>query len=134
MLSIKEWQIKYKLKYFADGTKKKLVEAGWYDWFCSYDELNIKTKQYSKWILKIHDSAKLSIDKNGMIFINKLRMDGLYYDSIKMVDIENDIDILLIDIYEGDNGFFYIVYDIKEFNKKIFETNYSDELVVFLNS
>lgn len=134
MLSIKEWQIKYKLKYFDDATREKLVEAGWYDWFCSYDELNIKTKQYSKWILKLRDSSKLSIDKNGMIFINKLRMDGLDYDSIKMVDINNDIDLLLIDIYEGENDFLYKVYDIKEFNKKVFETNYSDELVVFLNS
>lgn len=133
MLSIKEWQIKYKLKYFVDGTKEKLVEAGWYDWFCSYDELNSKTKQYSNWILKLRDSSKLSIDKIGMIFINKLRMDGLYYDSIKMVDIDNDIDLLLIDIYEGENDFLYIVYDTKEFNKKVFETNYSDKLVEFLN-
>ncbi len=134
MLSIKEWQIKYKLKYFADGTKEKLVEAGWYDWFCSYDELNNKIKLYSKWILKLNDSSKLSIDKNGMIFINKLRMDGLYYDSIKIVNIDNDIDLLLIDIYEEDNYFLYKIYDIKEFNKKVFETYYLDELVVFLNS
>lgn len=134
MLSIKEWQIKYKLRYFENGGKDKLVEAGWYDWFCSYDELKIKIKQYSKWILNLCDSSKISIDKNGMIFINKLRIDGLYYDSIKIVNIDNDIDLLLIDIYSKNNYFLYEIYDIREYNKKIYETNSMEELIRFLNS
>ncbi len=134
MLIIKEWQRKYKLSYFDNESKDKLVEAGWYDWFCSYDELKTKTKQYSEWILKLHNSSRISIDKNGMILTNKLRMDGLYYDSIKIVDIDNDVDLLLIDIYSKNNYFLYEIYEIKEYNKKIYETSSINELIMFLNS
>ncbi len=133
MLSIKEWQLKYKTGYFTNVTKEKIIEAGWYDWFCSYDELNTKMQHNSDWILELCNSSKISIDKNGLIFSNKLIFNGLYYDSVKIIDIDNDIDLLLIDIYKVRNNFIYKVYDIKTYSKKIYETVSTKELARFLN-
>jgi len=133
MLTIKEWQLKYKSGYFESSDIKKIAEAGWYDWFCSCDELNIKNEQNGKWILKLCDSTKISIDKNGIIFSNKFRLDGVYYDSVKIVDIEKDMDLFLIDIYTENNNINYKLYDIKKYYKKVIETKSIDSIISFLN-
>lgn len=133
MISIKEWQLKYKNNYFNELDIKKIIEAGWVDWYCNIEELIKKTKKYSNWILKLCDSSKIALESDGFVFKNKYNMLGLNYDSITVIDIISDKEKILIDIYMVDRKINYDVYKVSEYYEKIFETTQISELISFLN-
>ena len=80
---------------YNEGIHKCMVEAGWWDWFCSTKALANKTKKLYKQIIRIVEANKLSNNANfdpEKVYIrlkNCCPVDGKLYDTICIFAIDH---------------------------------------------
>lgn len=134
-ISLKEWIENFNNGEYEAKDFKTQCNAGWYDWFCKDESLANKTKKMGKIIKKINNEYLLN---NCYVFFkNNCPVVGPLYDDFRFCKLVDDGDsrvLYTISINDKRNNYTYTVYGREnDFETALFETNYSKELVKFLN-
>lgn len=115
-ISIKEWQEKYKNGEFSSPDFETQVSAGWYDWFCNTDSLEKKTHFFSKAIMLLKDSSRVSLDNHYVWFKNNCPFDYPLYDDFRIADMKTGEVLYTIVKHDpmNEEKCLWTVYAIKE--------------------
>ena len=132
-MSVRTWQERFRAGDFSSRDRAVQCEAGWYDWFCRDDALAGRLKKISGVVLGITDPFIL--DNYYVWFKNNCPLSGPLYDDFRIADIEtnNNLIVVQIDCFRNDSK--YTAYErLDGFEKPVFETKSSRELVNWLNT
>ena len=135
-LKLREWQKKFKSGAFDKSDISTQIEAGWFDWFCRDTSLAYKTKKMGSIIKQIKDGGRIDLDNTYVFFKNNCPLNGPLYDSFGICNI-NYRDVVLFSVQINCCWFDhkYTVLGLgNAFEKPLFETNSSRELVKWLNT
>lgn len=133
-ISLRAWIDKFKLGLYDENNRKTQINAGWYDWFCRDTSLANKTKKMGQVVKQIKDGDKINLDKNYVWFKNNCPMRGPLYDDFRIADLETGDVLFTVQFNSPWEDFNYTVYGrFNDFQKPLFKTNSSKELVKWLN-
>lgn len=133
-ISVKEWQRRFANGEYLSNDFKTQCAAGWYDWFCRTESLRNKTQRMGRIILKVKSGGKINMDNWYVWFKNNCPMVGPLYDDFRFADRKTGDVQFTICIGDQREDFTYVVYGRKnDFQTPLFQTNYSRELVKWLN-
>ena len=119
---------------FDSKDTKTQIEAGWFDWFCKDSSLVNKTKRFIKILKQIKPGGKLNLQTSYVWFKNNCPLQGSLYDDFRIADIETNNNLLVVEIDCARNDSKYTVFErLNGFKQPVFQTNYSRELVKWLN-
>lgn len=110
------------------------IKAGWFDWFCKDSSLANKTKKMGNIIKQIKTGGKVDLETSYVWFKNNCPLNGPLYDDFRIADIETNNNLIVVQIDCAWNDFKYTAYErLDGFEKPVFESNSSRELVKWLN-
>ena len=133
-ITLSQW-----IQYFNQGEFDKKdtqtqIKAGWFDWFCKDSSLANKTKKMGNIIKQIKTGGKVDLETSYVWFKNNCPLNGPLYDDFRIADIETNNNLIVVQIDCVLNDFKYTAYErLDGFEKPVFESNSSRELVKWLN-
>ena len=89
-ITVREWQKKFREGDFNNKSFDSMVEAGWYDWFCSTSSLFNRLKKLAPLIMAITDPNIL--DNYYVWFKNNCPMCDPLYDDVRFEPISGERD------------------------------------------
>ena len=134
-IKLSEWIQRFKSREFEKPDTTTQINAGWFDWFCRDTSLANKTKKMGNIIKQIKAGGKVDLETSYVWFKNNCPLSGPLYDDFRIADIEtnNNLIVVQIDCFRNDSK--YTAYErLDGFEKPVFETNSSRELVKWLNT
>ena len=134
-IKLSEWIQRFKSGEFENKNTKTQIEAGWFDWFCRDTSLANKTKKMGNIIKQIKAGGKVDLETSYVWFKNNCPLSGPLYDDFRIADIEtnNNLIVVQIDCFRNDTK--YTAYErLDGFDKPVFQSNSSRELVKWLNT
>ena len=134
-IKLTEWIQRFKSGEFEKPDTTTQINAGWFDWFCRDTSLANKTKKMGNIIKQIKPGGKVDLESSYVWFKNNCPLSGPLYDDFRIADIEtnNNLIVVQIDCFRNDSK--YTVYErLDGFEKPVFQTNSSRELVKWLNT
>ena len=133
--SLNHWIKRFNEGHFEFKDTSTQIDAGWYDWFCKDTSLANKTKKMGNIIKQIKAGGKVDLETSYVWFKNNCPLSGPLYDDFRIADIEtnNNLIVVQIDCFRNDSK--YTAYErLDGFEKPVFQTNSSRELVKWLNT
>jgi hypothetical protein len=134
-IKLSEWIQRFKSGEFNKPDATTQIKAGWFDWFCRDTSLANKTKKMGNIIKQIKAGGKVDLETSYVWFKNNCPLSGPLYDDFRIADIEtnNNLIVVQIDCFRNDSK--YTAYErLDGFEKPVFQTNSSRELVKWLNT
>jgi len=134
-IKLTEWIQRFKSGEFEKPDTTTQINAGWFDWFCRDTSLANKTKKMGNIIKQIKPGGKVDLESSYVWFKNNCPLSGPLYDDFRIADIEtnNNLIVVQIDCFRNDSK--YTVYErLDGFEKPVFQSNSSRELVKWLNT
>ena len=134
-IKLSEWIQRFKSGEFDKPDSTTQIKAGWFDWFCRDSSLANKTIKMGNIIKQIQVGGKVDLETSYVWFKNNCPLSGPLYDDFRIADIEtnNNLIVVQIDCFRNDSK--YTAYErLNGFEKPVFETNSSRELVKWLNT
>lgn len=134
-IKLSEWIQRFNSGEFEKPDTTTQINAGWFDWFCRDTSLANKTKKIGNIIKQIKAGGKVDLETSYVWFKNNCPLSGPLYDDFRIADIEtnNNLIVVQIDCFRNDSK--YTAYErLDGFEKPVFETNSSRELVKWLNT
>ena len=134
-IKLSEWIQRFKSGEFEKPDTTTQINAGWFDWFCKDTSLANKTKKMGNIIKQIKAGGKVDLETSYVWFKNNCPLSGPLYDDFRIADIEtnNNLIVVQIDCFRNDSK--YTAYErLDGFEKPVFETKSSRELVNWLNT
>lgn len=95
-ISVRHWQENFQSGTYSDNSFMTQVSAGWYDWFCSDDELPDRLKEIAQVVMGITDPFIL--DNYYVWFKNNCPVVGPLYDDVRFEPLA-----------DGRNGKYFVV-------------------------
>ena len=134
-IKLSEWIQRFNSGEFEKPDTTTQINAGWFDWFCRDTSLANKTKKMGNIIKQIKAGGKVDLDTSYVWFKNNCPLSGPLYNDFRIADIEtnNNLIVVQIDCFRNDSK--YTAYErLDGFEKPVFQTNSSRELVKWLNT
>jgi hypothetical protein len=134
-IKLSEWIQRFKSGEFEKPDTTTQINAGWFDWFCRDISLANKTKKMGNIIKQIKPGGKVDLESSYVWFKNNCPLSGPLYDDFRIADIEtnNNLIVVQIDCFRNDTK--YTAYErLDGFEKPVFQSNSSRELVKWLNT
>ena len=134
-IKLSEWIQRFKSGEFEKPDTTTQINAGWFDWFCRDTSLANETKNMGNIIKQIKAGGKVDLETSYVWFKNNCPLSGPLYDDFRIADIEtnNNLIVVQIDCFRNDSR--YTAYErLDGFEKPVFETDSSRELVKWLNT
>jgi len=134
-IKLSEWIQKFNDGEFDHYGSATQIKAGWYDWFCKDTSLLNKTKKMGNIIKQIKSGGKVNLETSYVWFKNNCPLSGPLYDDFRIADIETNNNLIVIQIDCVWNVSKYTAFErLDGFDKPVFETNSSRDLVKWLNT
>jgi hypothetical protein len=86
--TLKEWVEMYDRGEFRHRDRGVMVDAGWYDWFCTDGSLSNRMEKMVGMVKAAAESPFIDSTKVRIFFKNNCPMVGPTYDSFSIVDME----------------------------------------------
>jgi hypothetical protein len=86
--SIREFIQNYEAGKYADTSRKTMIAAGWYDWFCDGSALKDKLDNLFPKVKQIANSKKIDMDRMYVFFKNNCPCAGALYDDFRFCDLK----------------------------------------------
>lgn len=132
--TLSHWIQKFNQNEFDKKDTHTQIKAGWFDWFCKDSSLANKTKKMGSIIKQIKAGGKVDLETSYVWFKNNCPLNGTLYDDFRIADIETNNNLIVVQIGCAWNDFKYTAYErLDGFEKPVFESNSSRELVKWLN-
>ena len=134
-IKLSEWIQRFNSGEFEKPDTTTQINAGWFDWFCRDTSLANKTKKMGNIIKQIKAGGKVDLETSYVWFKNNCPLSGPLYDDFRIADIEtnNNLIVVQIDCFRNDSK--YTAYErLDGFEKPVFQSNSSRELVKWLNT
>ena len=134
-IKLSEWIQRFNSGEFEKPDTTTQINAGWFDWFCKDTSLANKTKKMGNIIKQIKAGGKVDLETSYVWFKNNCPLSGPLYDDFRIADIEtnNNLIVVQIDCFRNDTK--YTTFErLDGFEKPVYETNSSRELVKWLNT
>lgn len=85
--------------------KRRMIDAGWYDWWCKDEHLNTAFAQFVPIILSIAESQRINKETMYVWFKNNLPCVGRTYDDFRFADLESgDVQYTISKLHRGCYG------------------------------
>jgi hypothetical protein len=131
---LNEWINDFNEGQFDFKDVKTQIKAGWYDWFCQDSSLANKTKRMGQIIKQFKAGGKVDLETSYVWFKNNCPLNGPLYDDFRIADIESDVTLMVIQLNCPHSDKTYSVSErLNHFEKPIFETDSSRELIRWIN-
>jgi hypothetical protein len=133
-ITLSHWIQNFNQGEFDKKDSQTQIKAGWFDWFCKDSSLANKTKKMGNIIKQIKTGGKVDLESSYVWFKNNCPLNGPLYDDFRIADIETNNNLIVVQIDSEWNDFKYTAYErLDGFEKPVFESNSSRELVKWLN-
>ncbi|OHE44496.1 MAG: hypothetical protein A3K26_02585 [Tenericutes bacterium RIFOXYA12_FULL_35_10] len=133
-ITLSHWIQNFNQGEFDNKDTQTQIKAGWFDWFCKDSSLANKTKKMGNIIKQIKAGGKVDLETCYVWFKNNCPLNGPLYDDFRIADIETNNNLIVVQIDCIWNDFKYTAYErLDGFEKPVFESNSSRELVKWLN-
>lgn len=133
-ITLSHWIQNFNQGEFDKKDTQTQIKAGWFDWFCKDSSLANKTKKMGNIIKQIKTGGKVDLVSSYVWFKNNCPLNGPLYDDFRIADIETNNNLIVVQIDCEWNDFKYTAYErLDGFEKPVFESNSSRELVKWLN-
>ncbi len=133
-ITLSHWIQNFNQGKFDKKDTQTQIKAGWFDWFCKDSSLANKTKKMGNIIKQIKAVGKVDLETSYVWFKNNCPLNGPLYDDFRIADIETNNNLIVVQIDCAWNDFKYTAYErLDGFEKPVFESNSSRELVKWLN-
>ena len=129
-ISIREWVERFNDGKYDSRDVQTQIEADWNDWFCRDSSLANKTKRMGNIIKQIKPGGKIDLESSYVWFKNNRPLDGPLYDDFRIVDINSNSTLFVVQIGNLQNNFRYALFSrLNGFKTVIIEFNSMRELV-----
>jgi hypothetical protein len=134
VISIREFQKKFKAKEFNTPDVSTQCKAGWYDWFCKDTALAAKTRKLGNVVMKLQHAGKVDLDKMYVFFKNNCPMKGPLYDDFRICSIETGNVLFTVQNNSPWEINTWTVYGaLNEFKEPLYKTDTVSDLIGWLN-
>ena len=86
---LRAWIDMYEGGNFDSHNRAVMIDAGWYDWWCSDTSLKSRLDKLAPKVIQIAKSELINTEKTYVFFKNNCPMVGKLYDSFSICDIES---------------------------------------------
>jgi len=84
--TVRQFILNYEKGAYDSASKDVMIEAGWYDWFCSDRDLKKKLDRLFPKVTQIAHSSKINMDTMYVFFKNNCPCNGSLYDDFRFCD------------------------------------------------
>lgn len=103
-IKLAKWIEMYKNGEF-NSSVKSMIDAGWYDWFCSDSHLWTAFKSFAPKVVALAESKKVNKETMYVFFKNNCPCVGPTYDDFRICDLETgDVQYTIQNIKKGCYG------------------------------